>query len=97
MQYKEIFRLKDMLEEAEIPFYMQKNFDGYQIKYSKKAPYLACSVIEHKYSYGGNDDRLEIQGLLTDKEREEDRVLGWLTAENVFNRIKQHYDSKEVM
>lgn len=33
-------------------------------------------------------------GLMTDAEifKEQDDVLGWLTAENVFNRIKKHWD-----
>lgn len=34
-------------------------------------------------------------GLMTEKEEQEtgDIVLGWLTAEDVFNRIKTHWNS----
>lgn len=53
-----------------------------------------CSVIEHEMSYGNDRDLLEIRGLLTVKEmeREQDDVLGYLSARNVFGRIKRHYN-----
>ena len=31
-------------------------------------------------------------GLLTDEESERDSVVGWLSAKNVFERIKKHYE-----
>ena len=51
-----------------------------------------CSVIAH--GYGSEEGLLEIQGLMTDEEIEETGhyVLGYLTADNVFNRIKNHYE-----
>lgn len=36
---------------------------------------------------GGNSDLIEIMGLLTPEEAEQDSVAGWLTAEDVFARI----------
>ena len=56
---------------------------------------IICSVVEFNGSYGASDDLLEIMGLMTEKEKQEteDDVLGWLTAEDVFNRIKSHRDS----
>jgi len=108
-KYKEIFRLKKMLEDAKIPFDWITNF-GYskkQIKYLKKiAPDLidhyhiiypykgdgqVCSVIEGFGTYGAEEDKLEIMGLLTLEERNNDCVVGHLTAENVFERIQNHY------
>ena len=55
-----------------------------------------CSAIETPMSYGNEKDLIEIQGLLTDKEYKETgrSVLGYLTAEDVFNRIKNHWESK---
>ena len=46
------------------------------------------------YGYGGwlddsNDDLIEIMGLLTPEEQEYDSVVGYLTAEDVFQRIKE--------
>ena len=97
----EIFKLRNMLERAEIPFeFSDRSYDGcgrreyfYQIRYPKAEINAICSVIQCGFSYGGNEDKLEIMGLLTDEERERDSVAGWLTAEDVFERIKNHYKS----
>ena len=100
MRYKEIFRLKEMLEKEEIPFsfldrgkkYM--DFEFWQIVYPDIDPRdgdYVCSVIEGDWSWGREEDLLEIKGLLTEEEEEEDSVKGWLSAEEVFNRIKNHY------
>ena len=52
-----------------------------------------CSVIAD--GYGSKEGLLEISGLLTDEEYERgDSVVGYLNAENVFNRIKSHYESE---
>ena len=97
MQYKEIFKLKEMLEKAGIPFEMSSFFDGYQIGYPslKDDEYTVCSVIEHNGSYGRESDLLEIMGLLTDDEKKFDSVAGWLTANNVFDRINKHWKEKQ--
>lgn len=54
-------------------------------------------MIEHEFSYGREKDLLEIQGLMTEQEMEEeqDTVLGFLTADNVFERIKMHWTSSK--
>ena len=93
-RYNEILRLKGMLEKAKIPFMFSKSFGGYHIKYLASTDRV-CSVIEHDYSYGGEKDLLEIQGLLTKKEYKEtqDTVIGYLTAEDVFQRIEKHWKS----
>ena len=96
MKYTEILKLKKMLEDAKIPFDFQarKDLSGYQMRYpSHQKP--VCSIVEHKYSYGAEDDLLEIMGLLTDEEMTHDSVVGYLTAEEVFTRINQHY-SKQI-
>lgn len=87
-KYKEIFRLKEMLEKENIHFIFRDLFDGFQICYPD-IKNKVCSVIEHGGSYGHNQDRLEIMGLISDEET--DDVLGYLTAEDVFNRIYKHY------
>lgn len=86
-KYTEILRLKEMLEKAGIPFVFRRQFDGYTIKYGD----IVCSVIEHFGSYGADENLLEIMGLTTKKERKDNTVLGYLTADNVFKRIRKHY------
>lgn len=91
--YKEIFRLKEMLELDCIPFEFLNLFDGYQIRYpdyTYNNNYI-CSVIEHNFSYGNTHDLLELSGLLTREEESLDSVVGYLSAEEVFERIKRHW------
>lgn len=113
-KYKEIFKLKRMLEKEGIPFDWVENF-GYpkdQIEVLKKcAPdiwehYHICypnsknieiSVIEGFGTYGSANDKIEIMGGLTPWERfnDGDEPIGWLTAHNVFKRIKNHWEEKK--
>jgi len=98
MKYSEIFKLKDMLEKEGIPFvWMDKSHlygavdeEMYHIRVLTPAPDARriVSVIQGWGSYGEEDDKLEIMGLLTDEESERDSVAGWLTAQDVFSRIK---------
>ena len=94
-EYNEIFKLKSRLEENHIPFEWIEHNDfrnGYQICYPEKNGKCVCSVIEHLFSYGSQEDLLEIQGLLTADEEECDSVLGNLTADDVFQRILSHWE-----
>lgn len=93
-KYNEIFKLKKMLEKSLVPFEWKK-FDkpskqGFQILYPNDKNRV-CSVIEHSFSYGSQEDLLEIQGLLTADEEKCDSVLGNLTADDVFQRILSHW------
>lgn len=92
-RYQEILRLDKMLTEAEIPHELVRYFDGWQIIYPGKDTKVA-DVIEHCASLGREEDKLEIMGLLTDEESKKDDVLGGLTAEEVFARIKEQYTSR---
>ena len=94
-KYTEIFKLKKMLEDAHIPFeWIEHGGDkqGYQICYPKEGEERICSVIEHEYSYGNEKDLLEILGLLTLEEEKNNSVVGYLTADNVFSRISEHWE-----
>lgn len=91
--YKEIFRLKEMLENAGMPFSFDPLCGGWHIRYPDTVSLgTVCSVIEHDYSYGSGADKLEIAGLLTKAEEKIDLVKGWLSAEEVFERIKKHWE-----
>lgn len=110
MKYTEIFKLKEMLEKANIPFvYKDESWDRpilnedwnkiiqttkwyhYHIYYPTKGERRICSIIQGDGSYGREQDLLEIMGLLTKKEEKHNSVAGYLTAEDVFNRIQKHY------
>ena len=97
MEYAEIHRLREMLDKENIPYEFNTLYDGFHLCYprmnkTKDDHSRVCSVIEHDFSYGSHKDLLEIMGLLTDEEAKYDEVVGYLTAEDVFARIKKHYD-----
>ena len=118
-KYKEIFKLKKMLEDAEIPFSWIENWDYDEEKlknFKKIAPdliehYQICypvfdpdhrwiSVIEGFGTYGAEQDKLEIMGGFTpwemyEQDLNEGSVMGYLTANNVFNRIKKNWEGRK--
>ena len=89
--YTEIIRLHEMLTASNIPHTFGELCDGYHITYPLGENWV-CSVIERVGSYGSKFDLLEIMGLLTREEAEDDFVVGFLTAEDVYNRISTHYE-----
>lgn len=100
--YNEIFKLKEMLDKENIPYefldwssnFGSVNTKHYQIVVNNpnKENERLISVIQGTYTYGGEEDLLEIMGCLTEEEHEFDDVLGHLTALEVFSRIKTNYD-----
>lgn len=109
-KYKAIFKLKRMLEKDGIPFEFIEGFgydkrlksmypdllDHYQICYPEQGENRRISVIEGFGTHGGEQDKLEIMGLLTPWEKyyHGDSVIGWLTVENVYKRIKNDWDER---
>lgn len=93
--YTEIIRLKKMLEKENIPFTFEPLYEGFHI--TVMSDNHSISIIEHRYSYGNEKDLLEIFGGLTKEEKKDDAVLGYLTAEEVFKRVKYclEYDTDE--
>lgn len=87
----EIYKLLEVLIESRIPFQAQGILGGFQICYPSSENTI-CSCICHKYSYGNESGLIEINGLLTEEEKAVDFVLGYLTADEVFERIKKHYE-----
>ena len=65
----------------------RNKYPAYQIRLGNLA-----DAIEHDGSYGNSQDLLEIMGGLTEEEEEHGRVLGYLTAEEVFKRFKYCYE-----
>lgn len=106
VNYKEIFKLKVMLDNANIPYeFLDRSFvmdnslykPFYQIIVyepnvnQEDESYRLISVIQGYGTYGEQIDLLEIQGCLTVKELKNNGVLGFLTADEVFKRIKRNY------
>jgi hypothetical protein len=97
-RYREILRLYDMLSADGIPCVLQKRLDGWHLEYPccfTTNGDRVCSVVENFGSYGSEQDLLEIMGLLTAEEEENDSVLGWLTADDVYLRIVSHYQKTQ--
>lgn len=63
-KYNEIFKLKDMLEEAGIGYTFNKLYDGYQIKIIYEDE-LIISIIEHEFSYDNDKDLVEFMYIGT--------------------------------
>ncbi len=128
-KYKEIFKLKEMLEKAKIPYIFIDRFEEnrklmkineYLNEYLKDKEYyqillfddfrevmeryntykvfdnekIIISIVQGYGTYGEEDDLLEIMGLLTEEEEKIDDVTGYLTAEDVFNRIVKYFKNK---
>ena len=94
--YKEILKLKQMLEDNGIPHELIRNMDGWQVCYPQFEKFK-CSAIETFASYGRHQDLIEIMGLFTKEENEAGHggVIGYLTAEDVFKRIKADYEKEK--
>ena len=94
INFAEMDKLEQLLVEADIPFEKERMFGGKHLIYPHKGETQVCSVILHRGSYGRHNGLLEIMGLLTDEELECDTVVGHLTADDVFERIKKHWEDK---
>lgn len=94
--YNEIFQLAGMLDDVSIPFEMKKisYTNGWQIVYPNYKNRV-CSVVINDCSLGKDCGLLEMMGLIPIKKGREDylEIEGYLTAEDVFNRIQSHYNA----
>lgn len=92
-KYKEIKKLHKLLDDAGIAHRYHALYDGYQVEYPMAARFRKLSAVEHCISYGHDRDLIEIMGLLTKEEEKVDSVLGYQTAQQVFERIQKHWNS----
>lgn len=76
------------MDEAEIPYHIYRRLDGWHLMYFADGGKEVCSVIEHKNSYGHEEDTLEVSGLIVEPVGV--AVKGGVTAEEVFAAIRQH-------
>lgn len=75
---------------AQVQDLIKDQYPAYAITISKNGIIL-CDAVEHTASYGNESDKIEIAGALTAEEKENDEVLGYLTAKEVFKRFKYCY------
>ena len=88
---EEIEKIQEMLKQAGIPFEVRPfNSWGIQVCYPSIKNRF-CDIVYHRYSNGYEEGLLAIQGLLTKAESDIDSELGYLTAEDIFKRIRKHY------
>ena len=92
---KEPLRLASMLLAHNIPFDIAEMSHGLIICYPCCGAECVSDAICHDGSYGRQDGLLEMMGLLTEEESEYDSVLGWLTAEQVFERWHRHWKESQ--
>ena len=85
----EMAKLIKILKKSNIPFEVTSCEGAPQVWYPNRK-HVVCDAVCHKYSFGGKDGLLEIMGLV-DEEEVGDEVEGYLTAEEVANRIFEHY------
>ena len=79
----EMMKLAFGLRDRGIEFSVKSFFDGIQIVVGD----FDWDAICHSGSYGHKDGLIEVWGL----PQCQDDVIGYLTAEDVFQRIKKHW------
>jgi hypothetical protein len=87
-KYNEILKLREMLIKKGIPHKIDARLDGFIIYDVEGCPDF--DAVEFSGTYGSDSDLIEIMGLLTEREKEDDDVVGWLTARKVMNRIEKN-------
>lgn len=94
MVSNEMRKLIRRMDMENIPYEAIELCEGVQVGYPNLDKFI-CSVICHKFSYGWQDGLLEVMGLV-DVDKVGDVVEGYLTADEVFERISNHYNNEEV-
>lgn len=77
-----IEKLAKLLDKADVPYERRPMWGGEQIRIGN-----LCDAVCHDFSYGNEDDLLEIMGAVTEEEGEHGGVLGFLTPEEVAKRF----------
>lgn len=86
--FREILRLHELLEKEQIEHEFLRLYDGWQVLILRGDHVI--SAIEHFGSCGHEDDRIEIAGY-----RVPNDPVGWMTAEDCFELIKNNFTAEE--
>ena len=90
----EMYKLAELLDDADIPYEIVEHWSGTpQVCYPSAGDNCICDAVCFYGSYGYQKGLLEIMGLV-DVEEVGESVEGWLTAEEVFQRIRKHYQEE---
>lgn len=94
IKYSAINNLAQKLEENGIPFNFKQlpEQGGFQILYPKENG-IVCSIVEHDFSRGHDENLLEIYGLNEKGERNFDDAIGNLTVAEVLEIIQKDYNN----
>lgn len=88
----ELDKLENFLKENGIEYERideEGTWGRHQIVVFGKDGQKGWDAICQRGSYGFEEGLLEIYGIIVDRKKDGDSVVGWLTAEEVINRIKQ--------
>lgn len=93
--YNAILKVSEDLKELNIPHRLKKLYNGYQITF----PFTKADIIEHDYSYGSENDLMEVMGfnwnVINKSEYSNyDDVLGHLTEKEVLKLVADKYIEK---
>lgn len=96
-KYTEILSLAEMLSHANLSYSLDKIYDGYRVSYPNSNN-MAVDAVQHWASYGEKENLIEI--LFHDKRFPgctecDASVEGYLTAQEVFNRIVKYHNTVE--
>lgn len=79
------------IEETNVIEFMGKNEDiGIKQIIVYKNGKRSWDAVCHYGSYGYKEGLLEIMGSIVDEEKDGDEVVGWLTAQDVINRLEEN-------
>lgn len=94
VKYSAIYNLAACLETKEIPFHFKQlpEQGGFKILYPAENS-VVCSIVEHDFSWGSEENLLEIYGLNEKGERNFDEAIGNLTVEEVLEIIEKDYNN----
>lgn len=85
---KEMDLLEEYLRKKEKPYQHRDMDDGEQIIVYDEEGHRLWDAICTEYSYGHERGLLEIMGDIVDGRRVGDSVEGWLTAQDVIDRVE---------
>ena len=85
---KEMDLLEEYLRKKEKPYQRWYLDNGEQIIVYDEDGHRLWDAVCTKYSYGHERGLLEIMGNIVDKKRAGDSVEGWLTAQDVIDRVE---------
>lgn len=88
IDYTEMGKLEWLLQEATIPYRIDYVMGMPSVRYYGHGKKLICDAICYGGTRGYRDGLLEIIGLT----RNGDFVEGWLTSEEVFDRISEDWN-----